>query len=57
MQLVIADLVSMDKSSLEGVGVQPDLDAPYALDILMRQEDAALQAAQNHILNQIGDSQ
>ena len=57
LQLVIADLVSMDKSSLEGVGVQPDLDVPYALDKLMRQEDAALQAAQNHILNQIGDSQ
>ncbi|MEC8379242.1 MAG: S41 family peptidase [Myxococcota bacterium] len=57
LQLVIADLASMDNQSLEGVGVQPDLNVPYALDSLLRQEDAALQAAQHHILTQFGDSQ
>ena len=56
LQLVIADLEPMDNQSLEGVGVQPDISVPYSIDALMRQEDSALSAAQNHILNPIGDT-
>ena len=54
LQLVIADLESMDKQSLEGVGVQPDILVPYDIKILRQQKDAALQAAQTHILNPSG---
>jgi C-terminal processing protease CtpA/Prc len=45
----------MDNQSLEGVGVIPDILAPYDLSALKQQEDSALIKARTHILLQSGD--
>lgn len=56
LQLVIADLQSLDGQSIEGVGVVPDREVPYQLEALRLQNDMALLEGISWIHSQSGES-